>query len=180
VLHALLEQAAAGTSGNHPDWSRLTDALLRQHGFAPAEAAIARSAILEGIHNAVGHEEGRWLLNLSERSWNERSWNERSWSSTKEGRMLRQRPDRVFFGGESPGAPGTDYLWILDYKTAALMDNTDRDRFLATSREQYRGQLEAYSELFRRLPELDPAAAHREHRLAIYHPMLPWLDWWPA
>ena len=94
--------------------------------------------------------------------------------------MLRQRPDRVFFGGESPGAPGTDYLWILDYKTAALMDNTDRDRFLATSREQYRGQLEAYSELFRRLPELDSAAAHREHRLAIYHPMLPWLDWWPA
>ena len=180
VLHALLEQAAAGTSGNHPDWSRLTDALLRQHGFAPADAAIARSAILEGIHNAVGHEEGRWLLNLSERSWKEKSWNERSWSSTTEGRMLRQRPDRVFFGGESPGAPGTDYLWIVDYKTAALMDNTDRDRFLATSREQYRGQLEAYSELFRRLPELDPTAAHREHRLAIYHPMLPWLDWWPA
>ena len=180
VLHALLEQAAAGTNGNHPDWSRLTDALLRQHGFAPADAAIARSAILEGIHNSVGHEEGRWLLNLSERSWNERSWNERSWSSTREGRMLRQRPDRVFFGGESPGAPGTDYLWIVDYKTAALMDNSDRDRFLATSREQYRGQLEAYSELFRRLPELDSAAAHREHRLAIYHPMLPWLDWWPA
>jgi hypothetical protein len=180
VLHALLEQAAAGTSGNHPDWSRLTDALLRQHGFAPADAAIARSAILEGIHNAVGHEEGRWLLTLSERSSNERSWNERSWSSTKEGRMLRQRPDRVFFGGESPGAPGTDYLWIVDYKTAALMDGTDRDRFLATSREQYRGQLEAYSELFRRLPELDAAAADREHRLAIYHPMLPWLDWWPA
>lgn len=180
VLHALLEQAAAGTSGNHPDWSRLTDALLRQHGFAPADAAIARSTILEGIRNALGHEEGRWLLNLSERSWNERSWNERSWSSTREGRMLRQRPDRVFFGGESPSAPGTDFLWIVDYKTAALMDDTDRDHFLATSREQYRGQLEAYSELFRRLPELDSAAAHREHRLAIYHPMLPWLDWWPA
>jgi ATP-dependent exoDNAse (exonuclease V) beta subunit len=175
VLHALLEQAAAGTSGNHPDWSRLIDALLRQHGLAPADAAIARSAILEGIHNAVGHEEGRWLLTLSERSWNERSW-----SSTKEGRILRQRPDRVFFGGESPGAPGTDYLWIVDYKTAALTDNTDRDSFLATSREQYRGQLEAYSELFRSLPELDLAAGHREHRLAIYHPMLPWLDWWPA
>jgi hypothetical protein len=27
---------------------------------------------------------------------------------------------------------------------------------------------------------LDDAAAHRKHRLAIYHPILPWLDWWPA
>ncbi|HZD78143.1 MAG TPA: 3'-5' exonuclease, partial [Acidobacteriaceae bacterium] len=175
VLHALLERAAAGASGDHPDWSRLTDALLRQHGLAPAEAASARSAILQGIQNALGHEEGRWLLALSERSWNETSW-----SSSTEGRMLRQRPDRVFFGGESPGAPGTDYLWIVDYKTAALTDHTDRDSFLAASREQYREQLQAYSELFRKLPELDEAAGHREHRLAIYHPMLPWLDWWPA
>ena len=175
VLHTLLERAAAGTSGDHPDWSRLTDALLRQHGLTPADAASARSAVLRGIHNALRHEEGRWLLALTEGSWNETSW-----SSSVEGRMLRQRPDRVFFGGESPGAPGTDYLWIVDYKTATLMDVTDRDAFLVTSREQYREQLEAYSELFRKLPELDEVAAHREHRLAIYHPMLPWLDWWPV
>jgi ATP-dependent exoDNAse (exonuclease V) beta subunit len=177
VLHALLERAAAGTSGDRPDWSRLTDALLRQHGLAPAEAASARSAILQGLHNALGHDVGRWLLRLGE---NETSWSEQSWTSASEGRMLRQRPDRVFFGGESPGAPGNDYLWIVDYKTAALIDNTDRDSFLAFSREQYRGQLEAYSKLFRKLPELDTAAAGREHRLAIYHPMLPWLDWWAA
>lgn len=80
----------------------------------------------------------------------------------------------------SPGAPGNDYLWIVDYKTAAPTDNTDRDTFLASSREQYRSQLEAYSELFRKLPELDDVAARREHRLAIYHPMVPWLDWWHA
>jgi ATP-dependent exoDNAse (exonuclease V) beta subunit len=180
VLHALLEQAAAGTSGDHPDWSRLTDALLRQHGLAQADAASARSAVLQGIRNALGHDVGRWLLMLGERSQNQQSWSETSWTSSREGRMLRQRPDRVFFGGASPGAPGNDYLWIVDYKTAALTDNADRDTFLASSREQYRSQLEAYSELFRKLPELDEAAAHREHRLAIYHAMLPWLDWWPG
>jgi len=54
------------------------------------------------------------------------------------------------------------------------------ESFLATSREQYRSQLESYGDLFRKLPELDAEAAQREHRLAIYHPMLPWLDWWPA
>jgi hypothetical protein len=70
-------------------------------------------------------------------------------------------------------------LWIVDYKTAALTEG-DRDAFLFTSREQYRSQLEAYSELFRKLPELDGSSTRREHRLALYHAMLPWLDWWPA
>ena len=180
VLHALLERAAAGTSGDHPDWSRLTDALLRQHGLAQADADSAHSAILQGIRNALGHDVGRWLLTLGEPSRNQQSWSETSWTSSGEGRMLRQRPDLVFFGGESPGAPGNHYLWIVDYKTAALTDKTDRDTFLASSREQYRSQLEAYSELFRKLPELDDVVARPEHRLAIYHPMVPWLDWWPA
>jgi ATP-dependent helicase/nuclease subunit A len=180
VLHALLERAAAGTSGDHPDWSRLTDALLRQHGLAPVDAASARSAILQGIRNALGDETGRWLLTTRDSSLEKQSWTETSWTSSKDGRMLRQRPDRVFFGGESPGARGNDYLWIVDYKTAALTDAGDRDNFLASSRQQYRSQLEAYSQLFRKLPALDEAAAHREHRLAIYYPMLPWLDWWPA
>jgi hypothetical protein len=91
-----------------------------------------------------------------------------------------RRPDRVLFGGALPGAFGTDYLWIIDYKSAALPEGTARDSFLAASREQYRSQLESYSALFRKLAAFDPQAAQREHRLAIYHPMLPWLDWWPA
>jgi ATP-dependent helicase/nuclease subunit A len=185
VLHTLLERAAEGTSGDHPDWSRLTDALLRQHGLTPADAASAHSAILRGMRNALEHEDGRWLLMAhdsvpGDRSWNEKSWNETSWTSAKDGRILRQRPDRVFFAGESPGAPGTEYLWIVDYKTAALIEGTHHDNFLAASHELYRSQLEAYSELFRQLTELDEAATQRKHRLAIYHPMLPWLDWWAA
>ena len=93
---------------------------------------------------------------------------------------IGQRPDRVFLAGESPGAPGMDYLWIIDYKTSALPAGADRDAFLAASREQYRSQLESYSELFRKLRDVDEAADRRQHRLAIYHPMLPWLDWWSA
>ncbi|HEY3989760.1 MAG TPA: UvrD-helicase domain-containing protein [Acidobacteriaceae bacterium] len=183
VLHALLERAAAGASGEHPDWSRLADALLRQHGLTPADAATAHSAILQGMRNALADEVGRWLLlaraaTPAVPSWNETSWNEISWTTTRDGRVQRQRPDRIFFAGESPGARGTDYLWIVDYKTASLTEADDRDNFLAASREQYRRQLESYSELFRSLPEVDQAAAQRKHRLAIYHPMLPWLDWW--
>jgi ATP-dependent exoDNAse (exonuclease V) beta subunit len=189
VLHALFERAAAGASGDRPDWGRLTDALLRQHGLTAADNAAARSAILEGMQKAFSHDEGRWLLMAHpsapgdeaaiEASWNEQSWNEQNWTSSREGRILRQRPDRVFFAGESPGVPGSDYLWIVDYKTG-LPAGTDRDTFLAAAREQYRSQLQSYSELFRNLSQLDVSAAQRGHRLAIYHPMLPWLDWWPG
>jgi ATP-dependent helicase/nuclease subunit A len=180
VLHTLLERAAAGASGDRPEWGRLIDALLRQHGLTPADTASARSAILEGIRNALSHEEGRWLLAARDFAPGDHAWNETSWTSTKEGRMLRQRPDRVFFAGDSPGAPGTEYLWIVDYKTASLAAGDDRDSFLIGSREQYRSQLDSYSKLFRKLSALDDAAADRKHRLAIYHPMLPWLDWWPV
>jgi hypothetical protein len=91
--------------------------------------------------------------------------------------MLRQRPDRVFLAGPTPKAPGSDYLWIIDYKTAALAVGEDRDHFLSASREQYREQLEQYSELFRKM---DNTTARLGHRLALYHSLLPWLDWWPA
>lgn len=178
VLHALLERAAAGTSGDHPDWERLTDALLRQYGLTRSDFAAARSAILHGMGNAMAHEEGRWLLMARDSTPGARSWTETSWSIVQEDRVIGQRPDRVFLAGKSPGAPGADYLWIVDYKTAALPEGADRDTFLAANREQYRSQLEQYSELFRKLRDVDEAADRREHRLAIYHPMLPWLDWW--
>jgi hypothetical protein len=194
VLHALLERAAAGTSGARPDWSRLAGALLRQHGLTSSDIASAHAVILRGLRNALEHEEGRWLLAAREAAPSEqhsaqplteefqsgKSWNEISWTSASNGRVLGQRPDRVFFGGSSPGASGTEYLWIVDYKTAALPEGTSRDSFLGASREQYRSQLESYSELFRKLTELDKAAGQRGHRLAIYHPMLSWLDWWTA
>jgi ATP-dependent helicase/nuclease subunit A len=185
VLHTLLERAATGESGDHPDWEHLTNALLRQHGLTRTDTAAARSAILQGMRNALAHEEGRWLLmtrnsSPGSRSSGRKSWTETSWNMGKDGRVIGLRPDRVFLAGESPGSPGTEYLWILDYKTAALPEGADRDAFLTVSREQYRSQLESYSELFRKLREVDEAAEHREHRLAIYHPMLPWLDWWSA
>jgi ATP-dependent exoDNAse (exonuclease V) beta subunit len=185
VLHALLERAATGASGDHPDWEHLTDALLRQHGLTRTDTAAARSAILQGMRNTLAHEEGRWLLTAGDstpgtRSLGRKSWTETSWNIAKDGRVIGQRPDRVFLAGESPEAPGTDYLWIIDYKTAALPEGADRDAFLAASREQYRSQLRSYSELFRKLRDVDEAADRRQHRLAIYHAMLPWLDWWPG
>jgi hypothetical protein len=172
VLHVLLQQAASGSSGTRPDWSPLATALLRQHALSPAETSAAQEVILRGLHNALRDEEGQWLLTPRASSYNERSW-----TSLAEDRMLRQRPDLVFVAGATPQAPGSYYLWIIDYKTAALPAGEDRESFLSASREQYREQLVQYSELFRKM---DSTAARLGHRLALYHPLLPWLDWWPA
>jgi hypothetical protein len=172
VLHALLQQAASGDSGARPDWSRLATALLRQHALSLAETAAAHEVILRGLQNALQDEHGRWLLTPGASSYNERSW-----TSLSGERILRQRPDLVFLGGSIPQEPGSDYLWIIDYKTAALPVGEDREGFLSASREQYREQLVQYSELFRKM---DSTTARLGHRLALYHPLLPWLDWWPA
>ncbi len=173
MLHALLEQAV-GKPRDPDHWRRLADALLRQHGLSRVDADTSRSIILQGLNNTFDHPEGRWLLAASATS----SWTEAEWTSVSNGRILRQRPDRIFFGGASPAAPSADYLWIVDYKTAPLPEHVSREDFLAAAREQYRRQLESYSALFRQLTSLDETAARREHRLAIYHPLLPWLDWW--
>jgi ATP-dependent exoDNAse (exonuclease V) beta subunit len=172
VLHALLQQAASGNSGARPDWSRLTTALLRQHALSTTETSAAHGVILRGLENALQHEDGRWLLTPRASSYNERSW-----TSLADSRVLLQRPDLVFLAGATPQESGSDYLWIIDYKTAALAVGEDREGFLSASREQYREQLEQYSELFRRM---DSTTTRRQHRLALYHPLLPWLDWWAA
>jgi ATP-dependent helicase/nuclease subunit A len=172
VLHALLQQAASGNSGARPDWSRLTTALLRQHAPSTTETSAAHGVILRGLENALQHEDGRWLLTPRASSYNERSW-----TSLADSRVLLQRPDLVFLAGATPQESGSDYLWIIDYKTAALAVGEDREAFLSASRERYREQLEQYSDLFRRMDGTTPP---REHRLALYHPLLPWLDWWAA
>lgn len=175
VLHALLAHAAtlAGTKAvDDPRWSALATALLRQHALGAADAARLRDAVLSALRNALTDPDGLWLLSATASALNESSW-----TSASTGRLQRHRPDRVFRGGATPGALGEECLWIVDYKTAAPAQTEDRSAFLAQSRVQYRAQLEMYSHVLR---ASDPSAAERPHRLAIYHPALPHLDWWPA
>ncbi len=180
VLHALLAHAATVQPLPAADdlrWTQLAAALLRQHALGAAESAKLKDAILGALHNALTGEHGRWLLGATSSAQNESSW-----TSMSSGRLQRHRPDRIFLGGEVPGAAGEECLWIVDYKTAAPSGAEDRATFLTRSREQYGAQLETYSRVLRAadLSASDPSAVQRQHRLAIYHPALPYLDWWPA
>jgi hypothetical protein len=83
----------------------------------------------------------------------------------------------VFRGGEQPGEAGATCLWIIDYKTGAPEFGEEAAAFLTSSRERYREQLERYSQLFRSLGDENSSLPHR---LALYYPMLPHMDWWPV
>jgi len=83
------------------------------------------------------------------------------------------RLDRIFRAGPEPLAPGSDHLWIVDYKTTTHGPE-GLDAFLAEERARYAPQLEAYATVLAQT-EGEPAI-----RLALYYPMLSKLIWWPA
>lgn len=175
VLHALLERAAEGGSGARPDWERMARILLRQHGLASSDEAEALRVVLTGVRQALADPQGQWLLDARHRSWNEMNWT--AFGQDAE-RLLRQRPDRVFVAGPAPGEPGSDHLWIVDYKTGAPDEGEGFAAFIASAREQYREQMDKYSALLREALGNEEAVTRLKHRLALYHPLLPALDWW--
>ena len=195
VLHALLERTAAGASGDRPDWGRLTDALLRQHGLTATDSASARSAILEGMRNTLSHEEGRWLLMAHPSA----PGNEPGLSNPQASNPRTNNPGMKFPGplqrtaASSANAPIVSFS--LESRPALLeqsicgLSTTRRLHFppvsiaisssppLANSTTRNWSPIANSSASFLSWSE---AAAQRKYRLAIYHPMLPWLDWWPA
>ncbi len=175
VLHALLAHAAASAaelSAADPRWSRMTDALLRQRALRPADQAFLQDAILSALSNTFRDQTGRWLLRAEPAALNEASF-----SSLDSGAFQRHRPDRIFLAGAVPGAQGEQCLWIVDYKTGTLGEGEQLAEFAVRSRAQYMPQLESYSRVLR---ASKLGAAEGPHRLAIYYPALPYLDWWPA
>jgi hypothetical protein len=83
------------------------------------------------------------------------------------------RLDRVFRAGPEPLAPGNDYLWIVDFKTAQHTGE-GLDAFLSSERAKYALQLEAYAQMIR------DDAGSGSIRLGLYYPMLPRLIWWTS
>jgi hypothetical protein len=81
------------------------------------------------------------------------------------------RLDRVFRAGETPLTAGSDYLWIIDYKTATH-GRGGVDEFLAEERVKYGPQMLAYAQMMRGKVE------RGRIRVGLYYPMLPRLVWW--
>ena len=121
--------------------------------------------VLHALDSTLKDPTGLWLLSPHEAAATEYALT--TWS-TQRGAI---RIDRTFHAGPEPLVFGTDYLWIVDYKTTTH-GTEGLDVFLRHEREKYAPQLEAYAAVLQRTKG-EPAI-----RLALYYPLLSKLIWW--
>jgi ATP-dependent helicase/nuclease subunit A len=149
-------------------WGGRIQAMLRGDGLPMAMVERLAQRVMTGLTNTLEDHEGAWVLGAREGGVSEfalTSWRERRSSV---------RLDRMFRAGVEPMVPGTDCLWIVDYKTTSH-GSTGIEEFLAGEKEKYGPQLEAYA----RMMWGETAALGEDGvRVALYYPMLPRLVWW--
>jgi hypothetical protein len=187
AVHACLEILAARLRDGSqpsaivaelPSWMPRIAAILRADGLPRATVDRLTRDTRAALENALRDPDGLWLLAPHSRSDSEYSltaWFDAHDPATQPNGPASVRIDRIFHAGPRPGAPGDDFLWIVDYKTADHSAAGIND-FLAAQRAAYGPQLETYARI------LAPARAKspEQVRLALYFPAIPRLDWWNA
>jgi hypothetical protein len=157
AVDALLREVAG--------WTPRIAAVLRGDGLAPTAVDRLVAQVKTALGNLLQDAEGLWVIAPHKDAMSEfalTSWNERRGSV---------RLDRVFLAGRRPLDAGSDFLWIVDYKTAAHGRGGVED-FLAEERVKYGAQMETYAHVMR--DRVDPGRL----RVGLYYPMLPRLVWW--
>ncbi len=178
TVHAFFQLLATSLqdSTQPPDtstWPARIRAVVRGSGLSPRDAERVTADTLRALANTRNTPEAAWLFHPHRNARNE-------------GELLAPSPtgparfrfDRSFFAGPAALAPGDDTLWIIDYKTSTYREadhvGDTRDTFLARERATYQPHLENYARLMLRdLPASTPVM------LALYYPLLPWLDVFP-
>jgi len=170
---------------------------IRSHGLDPKAAKKLAEEALAIARQAATHPVGEWIL-----SPHPSAGSETRWTGLLKSRQWNLRPDRIFFAPLST-YPGLDLnatvnasskdspvLWIIDYKTShasggILTDAAEIDAFLAAHRDRHAGQLSAYAEVLRSLPDhgglgSTVTAASTVVHTGIFYPRLGLFDFWPA
>ena len=175
AVHTLLEQQARLRST--ADWPAARTALpqfgpraaaeVRALGVGPDQAAKVAAQALRLALSASTDPVGAWILSPHAAAESEARWN-----GVVAGALREVRVDRVFRAGATPGAPGHDCWWVIDYKTAHP-DDLDPRAALPEFRRLFAPQLEAYAEVLRALHG-DGAPI----RAGLYYPRMSLFDWW--
>lgn len=186
VLHAMLEplahllQRAEGAEIAPVAMERLERAAHLQFlrgGETPPEATANTRRVLDALRRVARDPDGSWLLKshplpaatglpASQHGF------EVGLTALHRGEIRQVRMDRMFLAGESPHAAGADFLWIVDFKTAAHGPK-GLEEFLAGEQQLYAAQLQVYAEIAGGLFPEQP-----QFRLGLYYPLLPRLIWW--
>jgi hypothetical protein len=185
AVHALLQrltsQPAAQLADLDADQLRARAAsLLRASALSGEVLASATAAVTNLLLACAADPVCQWILAPHPEAQSEASWSEFTAS-----RLRTLRADRVFRAGPVPLAAGSDYLWVIDYKTGhhAQSDSQSgtqssaptaaRDAFLGRQRALFAPQLLAYARVLRALH-----GAAVPIRLGLYYPALAALDHW--
>jgi hypothetical protein len=170
ATHAFLEllatRIAAGATlatllAELRSWQPRIAAVLRANGIAPTDVDRYTQNVLRALAKTLNDPDGQWLLAPHPQAASESS-------VTTPTETLRL--DRTFLAGPTPQSPGTDHLWIVDYKTSSH-GTGDLQGFLAEEKRRYAPILETYA---RALANNQPQPI----RLALYYPLLSHLLWW--
>jgi hypothetical protein len=168
AVHALLQrlgpQLATLSLG---ELSAHTSSVLRGFALSGDALASATATVTNMLAAAAPDPVCQWIL-----APHPESQSEASWSSFADARLRTLRADRLFRAGPAPLAAGSEFLWIVDYKTGPARSG-DRAAFLAGERITYAPQLLAYARILRELHGPDTPL-----RLGLYYPAIPVLDWW--
>ena len=173
-LEVLTEQLATGISAANliaalPGWGSRIAAILRSEGLPPAMIERLTQRVLHSLASTLRDPVGLWLLSPHASSATEYALT--AWSEQRK----NIRIDRIFRAGSEPLASGTDYLWIVDYKTTTH-GSEGIEAFLSGERTKYAPQLEAYASVLAQKGEM--IVGQDSIRLALYFPMLGRLVGW--
>ena len=179
TVHGAMELLARSMAeGQHSDdlirevrgWQPRLEAMLRADGL-PRDTVVQLTAeTLRILQRVLIDSEGLWILAPHPGAASEFSL---STVSTQDTAVSTVRADRMFRAGPAPEAPGENYLWIIDYKTAAH-GTAGLEAFLARQREAYAAQLEAYARILAPVLDVEPQRV----RVGLYFPALPRMLWW--
>jgi ATP-dependent exoDNAse (exonuclease V) beta subunit len=175
AVHTLLEELARLRA--KLDWEATRSALLQ---FEPGIAAQARAVGLDQpLATRIAAEAHQLALKASYDpigSWilspHAGAASEAGWTGVMAGGLRSVRVDRIFQAGLAPCTEGDDCWWIIDYKTAHA-DNMDPAQALPGLRQLFAPQVEAYSELLRKLHGTEARII-----AGLYYPRMLLLDWW--
>jgi ATP-dependent helicase/nuclease subunit A len=170
IVHALLERLSRIqlSAAETDTWiERHASAMLRAAALPAEQTPHALREITASVKAAVEDPQGRWLL-----AQHPDAQSEASWTGWIEGSLRTLRADRVFRAGSGPLTTGTEYIWVVDYKTTPYSAK-DMAGFLTAQREQYAPQLALYGKALQKVHGQDVRL-----RFALYFPRLKRLEHW--
>jgi len=169
VVHTLLERLGSRLASIPAEQLRArVTSLLRAAALTGESLRSVSDSVTKMLLDCARDPVCQWILATRAEAQSEASW---TGFIPGESRLRTLRADRVFRAGREPLQEGSDFLWVIDYKTSSRAPSGAL--FLAAERAIYAPQLRAYAQALRALH-----GANTPLRLGLYYPAITALDYW--